>query len=68
MQDPELQALRNVRSTAYNNELAAQLLRELAPFIASADLNRRLRCAARQLMRDADALEDAYQQMASPQH
>lgn len=67
MQDPDLLALRSVRSTAYNNELTADLLRELAPFIANAELNRRLRCATRQLQRDADALENAYQQMASPQ-
>lgn len=68
MQDPDLLTLRCVRSTAYNNELAAELLRELAPFIANAELTRRLRCTARQLIRDADVLEGAYQQMASPQH
>ena len=65
MQNPGLLPLRCGRSTAYNNELAAELLRELAPFIESDELNRRLRCAARQLIRDADALEGAYQQMAS---
>lgn len=68
MQDQDLQTLRCVRSTAYNNELAAQLLHELAPLIADAELNRRLRCAARQLMRDADALEATYQQMSVSRH
>ncbi|MBD9676072.1 hypothetical protein IB274_05125 [Pseudomonas sp. PDM18] len=68
MQNPDFLALRTVRSTAYNNEVAAELLRELAPFIANAELNRRLRCATRQLLRDADALEGAYQQMAAPGH
>jgi hypothetical protein len=68
MIDLDLRALRAVRSSAFNNELAAQLLRELAPLIANQDLNRRVRCAARQLLLDADSLEDAYQQMNERQH
>ncbi|WP_447750292.1 hypothetical protein [Pseudomonas nicosulfuronedens] len=63
-----LRTLRNVRSTAFNNEIAAELLRELAPLIANQDLNRRMRSAARQLLLDAEALEDAYQQMNDPRH
>lgn len=63
-----LRTLRNVRSTAFNNEIAAELLRELAPLIANQELNRRMRCAARQLLLDAEALEDAYQQLNDPRH
>ncbi|PJI47817.1 MAG: hypothetical protein CTR55_17410 [Pseudomonas sp.] len=63
-----LRTLRNVRSTAFNNEIAAELLRELAPLIANQELNRRMRCAARQLLLDAEALEDVYQQMNHPRH
>ncbi|MFS2123557.1 hypothetical protein [Pseudomonas sp. Pseusp97] len=48
--------------------VVAELLRELAPLIANEDLNRRLRCAARQLLRDADALEEICQELASSHH
>lgn len=68
MSHETLRTLRCVRSTAFNNEVAAELLRELAPLIANEDLNRRLRCAARQLLRDADAQEETYQELASPHH
>ncbi|MBD9629275.1 hypothetical protein BWR15_30520 [Pseudomonas sp. T] len=68
MSHQNLRTLRSVRSTAFNNEVAAELLRELAPLIANQELNRRMRCAARQLLLDAEALEDAYQQMNERQH
>ncbi|PJI47820.1 MAG: hypothetical protein CTR55_17425 [Pseudomonas sp.] len=68
MQPPDIRALRTVRSTSYNNEIAAELLCELSSCNVSEEQARRIRCAARQLLRDADALEGAYQQMASPHH
>lgn len=57
----ETRALRAVRSTSFNNEAIAELLQEITPFVIDPELRRRLRCAIRQLVRDADSLESAWQ-------
>lgn len=60
----ETRALRAVRSTSFNNEAIAELLQEITPFVIDPELRRRLRCAIRQLARDADSLESAWQALA----
>ncbi|MFV3371655.1 hypothetical protein ACNFH5_26085 [Pseudomonas sp. NY15435] len=57
--------LRTVRTTSFNNEVAAELLRELCSCNVTEEQARRIRCAARQLMLDADALECVWQELNS---
>lgn len=56
----DARALRAIRSASFNNEMVVELLQEISPLTDDADLCRRLRCAARQLQRDADALENVW--------
>ena len=60
---PERRHLRAIRTTAYNNEVAAELLQELLARADSDHQSRRIRCAMRQLLRDADALERVWQEL-----
>ncbi|KJK03004.1 hypothetical protein UB43_00285 [Pseudomonas sp. 21] len=57
------QILRTVRTTSFNNEVAAELLRELCSCNVTDEQARRIRCAARQLLLDADALECVWQEL-----
>ena len=57
MQDRDNHILRTVRTTSFNNEVAAELLRELCSCNVTDEQARRIRCTARQLLLDADALE-----------
>ncbi|AGI24747.1 hypothetical protein ACYCAX_01650 [Pseudomonas sp. MT3] len=66
MRQQEQRHLRAVRTTAYNNEVAAELLQELLARACSEDQARRIRCARRQLLRDADALELVWQALSTP--
>lgn len=63
MQHHDNHILRAVRSSSFNNEIAAELLRELCSCNVTAEQARRIRCAARQLMLDADALECVWQKL-----
>ncbi|MFR0692885.1 hypothetical protein ACLUTX_26075 [Enterobacterales bacterium AE_CKDN230030158-1A_HGKHYDSX7] len=65
MQHHDSKLLRAVRTTSYNNEVAAELLRELGSCNVSNEQARRIRCAARQLLLDADSLEGVWQQLNS---
>lgn len=56
-------ALRAVRSASFNNDVVVELLREITPLIDSHELSRRLRCATRQLERDAHTLEEVWEDM-----
>lgn len=55
--------LRTVRTSSFNNEVAAELLRELCFCNVTDEQARRIRFAARQLMIDADALECVWQEL-----
>ncbi|QRY77386.1 hypothetical protein JVX91_17420 [Pseudomonas sp. PDNC002] len=57
--------LRAVRTTSYNNEIAAELLQELSSCNVSDEQARRIRSAARQLLLDADALECVWQELSN---
>lgn len=63
MQNHDNHILRAVRTTSFNNEVAAELLHELHACNVTEDQARRIRCAARQLMRDAQALECVWQEL-----
>lgn len=63
MQPHDTRVLRAVRSSSFNNEVAAELLRELGNCNVSEDQARRIRRAARQLLLDADALENAWRRL-----
>ncbi|MFJ3050268.1 MULTISPECIES: hypothetical protein [Pseudomonas nitroreducens/multiresinivorans group] len=63
MQIHDNQILRAVRTTSFNNEVAAELLRELCSCNVTDEQARRIRCAARQLLLDADALECVWQEL-----
>ncbi|OBY89922.1 hypothetical protein A6723_022970 [Pseudomonas sp. AU11447] len=63
MQHHESNILRTVRTSSFNNEVAAELLRELCSCNVTDEQARRIRCAARQLLLDADALECVWQEL-----
>ncbi|MCP8467045.1 hypothetical protein NK553_24130 [Pseudomonas sp. ZM23] len=60
----DTRTLRTVRSASFNNDIVIELLQEITPLIENLDLSRRLRCAVRQLKRDADSLEDVWLELA----
>ncbi|MCJ1878130.1 hypothetical protein N5C93_25600 [Pseudomonas nitroreducens] len=64
MRNLNCDVLRAVRTTAFNNEVAAELLRELSSCSVSNEQARRIRCAARQLMLDADTLEYVWEKLS----
>ncbi|MFV3415877.1 hypothetical protein ACQCLI_10705 [Pseudomonas nitroreducens] len=59
----DTQILRAVRTTSFNNEVAAELLRELGSCNVTDEQARRIRCAARQLLLDADSLEGVWKKL-----
>lgn len=63
MHDHDKHILRTVRTTSFNNEVAAELLHELCSCNVTKEQARRIRCAARQLMLDADALDRVWQKL-----
>ncbi|MDH2030888.1 hypothetical protein, partial [Pseudomonas nicosulfuronedens] len=56
-----------VRTSSFNNEVAAELLRELGSCNVTEEQARRIRCAARQLLLDADSLEGVWQSLNAQQ-
>lgn len=64
MHHREYNVLRIVRSTSFNNEVAAELLRELGSCNVSEEQASRIRRTARQLLLDADALERVWQELS----
>lgn len=60
MSNIDTRVLRAIRSASFNNEMVVELLQEISPLTDDINLCRRLRCATRQLQRDADALENVW--------